>query len=51
MLTVNNFLLFLDLGVFPNTEDLRVIRLCSSLGGMLFLLYGFWESDWGKPLR
>jgi hypothetical protein len=44
-LTINNIMLFMDLVVFPEV-DLRLIRLLASLGGMLFLLYGFiWETD------
>ena len=44
-LTLNNVLLFLDLVLLP-TADLRVVRLLASLGGMMFLLYGFvWDTD------
>ncbi|NOT09087.1 MAG: hypothetical protein HOP28_12880 [Gemmatimonadales bacterium] len=44
-LTVNNVLLFLDVVVLPD-GDLRLPRLVASLGGMLFLLYGFvWEAE------
>ena len=39
-LTVNCFVLFLDVVVLPDA-DLRVVRLVSSLGGMLFLIFGF----------
>jgi hypothetical protein len=51
MLTINNVLLFFDLGVFPSTVDLRLFRLEASLTGMLFLLYGFLESDSGRGGR
>ena len=44
-LSVNSVLLFLDLVIFP-TIDFRPYRLASSLGGILFLLYGFiWEAE------
>ena len=44
-LTGNNVLLFFDLAVFPEL-DLRLYRLCASLAGILFLLYGFlWEAE------
>ena len=39
-LTLNNVLLFVDLVVLPAT-DLRVVRVSTSLIGMMFLLYGF----------
>jgi hypothetical protein len=51
MLTINNVLLFFDLGVFPTSVDLRLLRLEASLLGMLFLLYGFLESDSGRGRR
>lgn len=44
-LTISNLLLVIDLAVLPSI-DLRLIRLIFSLGGMLFLLYGFiWETE------
>ena len=44
-LTLNNVLLFLDLVVLT-TADLRLVRLLASLGGMMFLLYGFiWDAE------
>jgi hypothetical protein len=44
-LTANNTLLFIDLAVFPDI-DLRLYRICASLAGVLFLLYGFvWEAE------
>ena len=44
-LSINNIMLFVDLVVLPDI-DLRLIRLLASLGGLLFLLYGFiWETD------
>lgn len=51
MLTINNVLLFVDLGVYPTSVDLRLFRLEASLVGMLFLLYGFLESDSGRGPR
>jgi hypothetical protein len=39
-LTLNNFLLFADLVVFPE-GDLRIFRLSAAMVGMIFLLYGF----------
>jgi len=45
-LTVNNLLLFADLVLFPTQVDLRLVRLLSAFGGMLFLLYGFiWDTE------
>ena len=43
-LSVNNVLVFLDLVIYPDI-DLRMPRILASLGGMLFLLYGFWEAE------
>jgi Family of unknown function (DUF5985) len=44
-LTLNNFLLFLDLVVFPDI-DLRPYRLAAALVAILLLLYGFiWETE------
>lgn len=43
-LSVNNIMLFVDLVIYPSV-DLRLARLGASLAGMLFLLYGFWETD------
>lgn len=51
MLSVNNILLVFDLGIFPASVDLRLIRAQSALIGMLFLLYGLWESESGDPWR
>ena len=43
-LSISNVLLFFDLIVYPADVDLRVWRLATSLGGLMFLLYGFiWE--------
>lgn len=47
-LSISNILLFFDLVVFPTEVDLRVWRLATALGGLVFLLYGFiWESEEG----
>ncbi|MFZ1988503.1 MAG: DUF5985 family protein [Alphaproteobacteria bacterium] len=44
-LTINNFLLFLDLSLLP-TVDLRLLRGLSALAAIAVLLYGFiWESE------
>lgn len=44
-LTVNNFVVFIDLLVLPDI-DLRPLRLAATLAGLVFLLYGFvWEAD------
>ncbi len=51
MLSVSNILLVIDLGIFPTSMDLRLVRVGSALIGMLFLLYGFWESESGDPWR
>ena len=43
-LSISNILLFFDLIVLPTDVDLRLWRLSTALGGLLFLLYGFiWE--------
>ena len=43
-LSISNVLLFFDLIVFPTDVDLRLWRLSTALGGLIFLLYGFiWE--------
>ena len=43
-LSISNVLLFFDLIVLPTDVDLRLWRLSTALGGLLFLLYGFiWE--------
>ena len=44
-LAINNILLFLDLAIFPDTIDLRLIRAASALAGMLLLVVGLiWEA-------
>ena len=44
-LTINNFLLFVDLALLP-TVDLRLLRGLTALGAVAVLLYGFiWESE------
>lgn len=44
-LTVNNVILLLDLGIWPDI-NLRPLRLGVALAGMLLLLYGFiWEAE------
>jgi hypothetical protein len=44
-LAINNILLFLDLAIFPDTIDLRLIRAASALAGMLLLAVGLiWEA-------
>jgi Family of unknown function (DUF5985) len=44
-LSIANFLVFLDLVMFPNT-DLYFLRLLTAVIAMLFLLYGLiWEGD------
>jgi hypothetical protein len=44
-LTVSNIALVFDLVILP-AIDLRPVRTCAALIGMLFLLYAFiWESD------
>jgi hypothetical protein len=40
-ISLSNLLLFFDLIVFPTAVDLRVYRLLTALGGLLFLLYAF----------
>ena len=43
-LSISNVLLFFDLIVLPTNVDLRLWRLSTALGGLMFLLYGFiWE--------
>jgi len=43
-LSISNVLLFFDLIVFPTDVDLRLWRLSTALGGLMFLLHGFiWE--------
>jgi hypothetical protein len=45
-LSISNILLFFDLIVYPTEIDLRLWRLATALGGLLFLLYGFiWEAE------
>lgn len=44
-LAINNILLFLDLAIFPDAIDLRLIRAASALAGMLLLVVGLiWEA-------
>jgi len=44
-LTINNIILLLDLGIWPDI-NLRPLRLGVALAGMLLLLYGFiWEAE------
>ena len=40
-LTVNNFLLFVDLVILPTNVDLRLFRHAAALTGLVFLIYGF----------
>jgi hypothetical protein len=44
-LTLNNFLLFLDLVIYPDV-DLSLWRGLAGVGGLAFLLYGMiWDAD------
>ena len=46
LLAVSNFLVFLDLIIFPTQIDLYPERLLIAAFGMALLLYGLiWESD------
>lgn len=43
---LNNLLLFVDMVVFPDRIDLRIIRNATTLVGLLFLLYGMiWDTE------
>lgn len=45
-LSISNFLVFLDLVVFPTQVDLYLPRLASAAVAMLLLLYGLiWEGE------
>jgi hypothetical protein len=45
-LAVNNLLLFVDLVILPVEIDLLPYRICTLLGAIALLLYGFvWEAD------
>jgi Family of unknown function (DUF5985) len=45
-LTISNFLVFLDLIVFPTSIDLYPMRLATAALAMLLLLYGLiWEGE------
>ena len=39
-LAINNVLVYVDLGLFPNDIDLSVLRSVVSAGGMIALVYG-----------
>jgi hypothetical protein len=45
-LAISNFLVFLDLVVFPTQVDLYALRLATAAVAMLLLLYGLiWEGE------
>lgn len=43
-LTLNNFLLYIDLVIIPDSADLSTLRSIAALAGLMLLIYGLiWD--------
>ncbi|MDC4204344.1 MAG: DUF5985 family protein [Candidatus Manganitrophus sp.] len=43
-LTLNNFLLYIDLVIVPDSADLSILRSIAALAGLMLLIYGLiWD--------
>lgn len=43
-LTLNNFLLYIDLVIIPDSADLSILRSIAALTGLMLLIYGLiWD--------
>ncbi|MCG3113151.1 MAG: DUF5985 family protein [Candidatus Manganitrophus sp. SB1] len=43
-LTLNNFLLYVDLVIIPDSADLSILRSIAALAGLMLLIYGLiWD--------
>ncbi|MCG3115461.1 MAG: DUF5985 family protein [Candidatus Manganitrophus sp. SA1] len=43
-LTLNNFLLYIDLVIIPDSADLSILRSIAALAGLMLLIYGLiWD--------